>query len=95
MQPLATETREWVLQADPSFVRNVDQARLRQAAVLMTLDDYEGQPEMLYHCLHYAYEVGVLVSVAPRIMHSFFPSRQTLAPVESESTSEGTVINPF
>lgn len=79
MQPITSEAIICVTTYMPDFSLSVQESLERKGAILLVLDNFEGDAELLYNCLWYAASHGVLVSVAPRILLSFYPTPENCA----------------
>lgn len=55
-------------QYEPEFIVHVEKARCERAPVALVLDGFRNSKEIVWACLWYAMEQGVMVTVVPKIV---------------------------
>lgn len=58
---------------EPEFIHHVKEAIESNAAVVLKLDGFRNSQEIIWACLCYAMEQGVLVTVVPPVLKSSIP----------------------
>lgn len=58
---------------EPEFIHHVEEAIQSNSAVVLKLDGFRNSKEIVWACLWYAMEQGVLVTVVPTVLKSSIP----------------------
>ena len=58
---------------EPEFIHHVEEAIQSNSAVVLTLDGFRNSKEIVWACLWYAMEQGVIVTIAPRVLKAVIP----------------------
>jgi len=58
---------------EPEFIHYVEEAIQSNSAVVLKLDGFRNSKEIVWACLCYAMEKGVLVTVVPLVLKSSIP----------------------
>jgi len=69
---------------EPEFIHHVEEAMQSNSAVVLTLDGFRNSKEIVWACLWYAMDQGVLVTVVPSVLKSAIPG---LIPVDQKTTA--------
>lgn len=65
MKFITQEAIEKIRAEAPKFIEAVDDSKDKDRVLIMTLDAFANEPELLHACLWYAYSNGVAVNMAP------------------------------
>ena len=86
MSELSLQTKAWIVEQDPQFIETVRLARQKNCQLVMVIDNYKEAYDLLYACLWYAAEQGVIVMVSPRSLLSSLPRVDRKAVYWSDSS---------
>jgi len=53
---------------EPEFIHHIEEAKESNSAVVLKLDGFRNSQEIIWACLCYAMEQGVLVTVVPPVL---------------------------
>lgn len=63
MKSIDATTKSALVREVPELIEAVTEAKKQGAVLLLTLDAFAGEPELLYRALWYAYSEGVDVTI--------------------------------